>query len=144
MGAPLFSSGSVCERAWILSLCSVCRVSPLYSFLPSPSLLFGREGLRLRWRQHWWGGGGGSDGGGGGREEGRERVTCWTTFLCSCGGWCRLGGGGQSRIIIALQGIMNGPLFAGLLCPHLFATASAGERNGGRDKERQRDKDTDI
>lgn len=23
-----------------------------------------------------------------------ERVTCWTTFLCSCGGWCRLRGWG--------------------------------------------------
>lgn len=35
------------------------------------------------------------------------------------------GGGGQSRLIIALQGIMNGLLFGGLLCPHLFATNSA-------------------
>lgn len=85
----------------------------------------GKEGLRLRWRQHWLGGGSGRDGGGGSRDEegrtGGERVTCWTTFLCSCGSWCRVGAGGQSRIIIALQGIMNGLLFGGLLCPHLFA-----------------------
>lgn len=70
-----------------------------------------------------------------------ERVTCWTTFLCSCGGWCRVGGGGQSRIIIALQGIMNGLLFGGLLCPHLFATISVQERNGRKENGQQRDKD---
>lgn len=73
-----------------------------------------------------------------------ERVTCWTTFLCSCGGWCRVGGGGQSRIIIALQAIMNGLLFGGLLCPHLSATTSAWERNGGREKDQQRDKDRHL
>lgn len=68
----------------------------------------------------------------------RERVTCWTTFLCSCGGWCRLrGGGGQSRIIIALQGIMNGLLFRGSLCPHLLAATLAYEGNGGRENEQQ-------
>jgi len=69
-----------------------------------------------------------------------ERVTCWTTFLCSCGGWCRVGvvggggwwrGGGQSRIIIALQDTMNGLLFGGLLCPHLFASTE-------EEKERER------
>lgn len=71
-----------------------------------------------------------------------ERVTCWTTFLCSCGGWCRLGGGGwggggQSRIIIALQGIMNGLLFGGSLCLHLLAATLAYEGNRGREKEQQ-------
>lgn len=101
---PLFfSSKSVCDRPWILSLCSVCRAPPphpllplLYSFLPSSSFLFGKEGLRLRWRQHWWGGGGGSDGGGGGEEKVEGGVTCWTTFLCSCGGWWRMGVEGRA------------------------------------------------
>jgi len=35
------------------------------------------------------------------------------------------GRGGQGRIIIALQGIVNGLLFGALLCPHLSATTSA-------------------
>lgn len=44
-------------------------------------------------------------------------------------------GGGQSGIIIALQGIMNGLLFAGLLCPHLCAAAAlTREKNTGREK----------
>lgn len=43
---------------------------------------------------------------------------------------------GGSGIIIALQGIMNGLLFAGLLCPHLFFIPA--ERNGGRAAGQQR------
>lgn len=58
-------------------------------------------------------------------------VSCWTTFLCSCGGWCRRGGGvGGSGIIVALRGIMNGLLFARSLRPHPFFIPA--ERNGGR------------
>lgn len=49
-----------------------------------------------------------------------------------------MGGGGQCRIIIALQAIMNGLLFAGLLCPHLFATTSGlTETNGGIENEQR-------
>ena len=65
----------------------------------------------------------------------RRRVTCWTTFLCSCGGWCRVGGGGQGRIIIALQAIMNGLLFGRFaVSASLCHNCSLTERNGGTEK----------
>lgn len=50
--------------------------------------------------------------------------------LVQAGGW------GGSGIIIALQGIMNGLLFAGLLRPHLFFIPA--ERDGGRAAQQQR------
>lgn len=58
-------------------------------------------------------------------------VSCWTTFQCSCGGWCRLrGGGGQCKIIIALHGIMNGLLFADLcVCISFCCREKWRERN---------------
>lgn len=61
-------------------------------------------------------------GGGAGNLLDRIPVQLWR--LVQAEGWGG-GGGGQSRIIIALQGIMNGLLFGGLLCPHLFAAALA-------------------
>lgn len=72
--------------------------------------------------------------GGGGNLLDHIPVQLWR--LVQAGGGNR--GGGQSRIIIALQGIMNGLLFGGLLCPHLVA---GQERNTGRETEKQRDKD---
>lgn len=44
-GCPSFFSGSVCDRPWILSLCSVWRVSPLYSFFPFRLFYLGKRGL---------------------------------------------------------------------------------------------------
>lgn len=58
------------------------------------------------------------------REEGRGELVGLHSCAAVEAGAGR-GGGGQSRIIIALQGTMNGLLFGLLLCLRLFATTSA-------------------